>query len=400
MGCRRDSPAPETRGLFLRRLTVALAVTTMLAYAGLGVSVADASSMPAEGIFESCPIETAMAICVHRLPVMRNGGLNVVVFPVAQTSLAALSTYAAAAHWLGLSVMWATGDQAWWEDPSSSDSMYGEYQPFGAACGCRANGQILAYMIPWLGSLPGTYGYYAADDSMLGAGDRPGVANYVAEIKQQDPRHMVMIGAGDASQANAYRTIADTIGQEIYPVITSSLMPVSDNQETWGWVSELVSQTQHAADKIGKQSVFILQAFTWGDNLDDGEAVGGCTTHDTPLSCYSKLRYPSPAEQLQLRNEVLTHAHRKLILWWSFPLTYGQVGNETYSIYPTGMVAADRWARPVSCDRGTTATRKCTDIARGGDWCQCARAPDDAQNQQDQAPLKRRPAQSRPAPAS
>jgi len=93
-----------------------------------------------------------------------------------------------------------------------------------------------------------------------------------------------------------------------------------------------VSEPNPARGGQNRQAIRLHPAT--GENLGDGEAIGGCTTQDTPLPCYAKLRYPSSAEQLQLRNEVLTHAHPKLILWWSFPLIYGQAGDETYSIYP------------------------------------------------------------------
>ena len=44
-----------------------------------------------------------------------------------------------------------------------------------------------------------------------------------------------------------------------------------------------------------------------------------------------------------MRNEVLTNADPKLIIWFSFYGTYGQTGSDTYSIYPTGADAAARW---------------------------------------------------------
>ncbi len=40
--------------------------------------------------------------------------------------------------------------------------------------------------------------------------------------------------------------------------------------------------------------------------------------------CAGLLSYPSAATQLQLRNEVLEHAHPKLILWYTFSESYGQ----------------------------------------------------------------------------
>jgi hypothetical protein len=285
-----------------------------------------------------------MQTCVQRLQVMHQGGMQVVVISASSGSLDSLASYAAAAQSLGMSVMWELSDPNWWQDPSSSTSAAGDFPAFAAGCGCTQNGPLLAYTIHWLGQLPGTYGYYAADDSMLSPGDQGGVAQYVAQIKQEDPAHTVMIGAADESQAGTYQRIADVIGTEIYPVTTDPLMPASANQDTWDSIAQWASDTQHSADAAGKQSAFILQAFTWGDNLSDGQTIGGCTASDTQSSCYSKLRYPSGSEQLQLRNEVLLHAHPKLILWWSFPGTYGQAGTDTYSIYPTGAEASSRWS--------------------------------------------------------
>ena len=330
----------------MRRFFVAIALTSafVCAFAGVGASAASAAAMPAEGVFEGCPLDTAMSTCLQRLQTMQQGGVNVVVFPADYASLSSLQTYAATAHGLGMSVMWETGQQGWWQDPTTSTSMTEYYQAFSAACGCTQNGQLLAYMIHWLAALPGTYGYYAADDSMLAPGDAPAVANYIAQIKAQDPSHTVMIGSADESQTNGYVGSADMIGAEIYPITNSSLMPASANQDTWSGVAQTASDTQSAANRAGKQSAFILQAFTWGDNLSDGQAIGVCTPSDTAASCYAKAQYPDAAAQLELRNEVIEHAHPSLILWWSFPGTFGQAGTDTYSIYPTGQTAAARWS--------------------------------------------------------
>jgi hypothetical protein len=112
----------------------------------------------------------------------------------------------------------------------------------------------------------------------------------------------------------------------------------------WDAVAQTASDDQRLADQAGRPSAFILQAFTFGDNLSDGEAVGVCSPGDTPQQCYGELRYPTAGAQLELRNEVLEHAHPKLIMWWNFPGTYGQVQNDTLSIYPAGAAAATRWA--------------------------------------------------------
>ena len=330
----------------LRRLLVAIALvsTVTFALAGAGTALASAARLPPEGIFEDCSLDTQMATCVQRLDVMHEGGIRVVVISAGGTSLSSLQAYSDAAHALGMSVMWELSNPSWWQDSSTSTSMSGYYPAFATSCGCTQNGALLSYVAQWLGSLPGTYGYYAADDSALAPGDQAGVAQYVAQIKQADPVHTVMIGSADQSQMNSYQGIADLIGTEIYPVTTSSLMPVSANQSMWGDVAQTAIDAQSSANADHKQSAVILQAFTWGDNVDDGQAIGSCSPTDSQASCYAKLQYPSAAEQLTLRNEVLTHSHPQLILWWSFQGTYGQAGDDTYSIYPTGGQAAARWA--------------------------------------------------------
>lgn len=320
-----------------------LAIVCALASA-LAAASASAATLPPEGIFENCDLDTQMATCVQRLEVMHQGGMQIVAISPGQRSLASLAAYASSAQSLGMSVMWELSASSWWTDPSTSTSMDWAYPAFVTACGCTQNGALLAYLAHWLGQLPGTYGYYAADDLALAPGDEPEVAAYVAEIKQQDPVHTVMIGSADESQTGSYQSIADVIGTEIYPVTTASLMPVSANQSMWDSIGQWASDAQQSASAAGKQSAFILQAFTWGDNLSDGQMSGGCTSSDTAQSCYSKLVYPSAADQLQLRNEILTHAHPKLILWWSFPGTFGDVTGDTYSLYPSGAAAAAHWS--------------------------------------------------------
>jgi hypothetical protein len=221
--------------------------------------------------------------------------------------------------------------------------MLGYFPSFARLCRCTQNRFLLDFIARWLGSRPETYGYYAADDSTLSSRDAGAVAAYVARIKRADPRHTVMISSGNEAQASQYQAIPDVIGQEIYPVTTFSLLPAILSLDWWYSVAQTVSDSQRAADRAHKQSAFILQAFTWGDNIADGAAVGACSAREGSLSCYHRLRYPSASEQLQLRNLVLRGAHPKLILWWSFPQTYGSATNDTYSIYPAGSVAASRW---------------------------------------------------------
>src|SRR5205807_309040 len=146
--------------------------------------------------------------CLDRLSAMHQGGMQVVLISASEGSLPSLSQYAAAAKSLGMSVMWELSNPSWWRDSATSTNAATSFPAFAHACGCSQNGQLLGYVIDWLGQLPGTYGYYAADDSMLSGGDSPGVARYVSQIKQHDPAHTVMIGSASQSQSSAYQPMA------------------------------------------------------------------------------------------------------------------------------------------------------------------------------------------------
>jgi hypothetical protein len=272
--------------------------------------------------------------------VIHSGGFQVVVIDANDGSPSSISTYAAAAQTIGMKVMWEISAPDWWQGTTAS----GDFPQFASACGCSDKSSLLAYMINFLGALPATYGYYAADDTMLSAGDEASVSRYVSQIKALDPAHKVILSSADESQTSQYASIGDMNAAEIYPITASSLMPVSRNQDMWGAVAQEASDDQRTATKHGKSSAFILQAFSWGDNMSDGEAIGECTPSMTQQQCWDALIYPTPADELQLRNEVLKHANPSLILWWSFMGTYGQSGGDTYSTYPTGSAAADHWA--------------------------------------------------------
>ena len=144
-----------------------------------------------------------------------------------------------------------------------------------------------------------------------------GLRQYVNEIKSVDPDHMVMVGSNQ-SQGTTYYGTGASIGNEIYPETTSSLLPLGRNLASWDSVQQSVSEDQRAATRAGTPSAFILQAFSFGDSLGDGEAVGACTPKMTQAQCASVLRYPEAGVQLELRNQVLEHAHPKLILWFTF----------------------------------------------------------------------------------
>jgi hypothetical protein len=316
----------------------------LVAFLAPGAASASAA-LPPQGIFENCAVGTTLQTCEQRLGVMHQGGLQVVVIPAWGASLDALSQYTAAARGLGMSVMWELSNPAWWQQPGSGTPVASSFSDFASACGCSDNASLLPFVIHWLAQQPGTYGYYAADDSMIGANDQAGVTSYVAQIKQADPAHPVMLGAANSVLRHQYQAVVDLAAEEFYPVSTSSLLPANANQASWDSLDQAAADSQRTADQAGKASAVILQAFTWGDNIDDGSAIGICSSADTTASCNARLRYPSGAEQLALRNAVLRNAHPQLILWWSFQGTYGYAQDPgPFFATPSPSEAASRWS--------------------------------------------------------
>jgi hypothetical protein len=145
-----------------------------------------------------------------------------------------------------------------------------------------------------------------------------------------------VIGAANTIQQHQYLRAADLVATEIYPVTTGQFDPAQ--------ARATVRAAQYNATHAHRRSAFILQAFSWGDNLNDGRAIGMCTAADTVAGCGARLAYPSPGQQLMLLDAVRNHAHAKLILWWSFPGTYGPAqAPSPDEVVPTPQQAADRW---------------------------------------------------------
>ena len=304
-----------------------------------------AGTLPAEGIFDNCGISANLTTCEQDLLNMHQAGFQVAVVGFQWDSLSDLSAYAAYAQSIGMSVMWAINDPGFWGGAWIGSSAAADWGAFSSACGCTDTTQVLDYMIQWLGALPATYGYYAADDEVISPVERGGLTQYVNEIKALDPAAMVMIGSA-VSQGTSYASTGATLGTEIYPETTGNLMPAGKNASTWDGIQQSVSQDQRAANQYGTPSAFILQAFTFGDNLTDGEDVGVCNAGMSSAQCAGLLSYPSASTQLQLRNEVLEHAHPKLILWYTFSESYGQgdrwsgLSNAVEAPYPAAATVA------------------------------------------------------------
>jgi hypothetical protein len=70
-------------------------------------------------------------------------------------------------------------------------------------------------------------------------------------------------------------------------------------------------------------SGYVLQAFSWGDNLYDGAIMGRCTSRDLPSAC--ARRYSAPTTAQMKRMWCLARQNRAVVvLWYYYSLATAQ----------------------------------------------------------------------------
>jgi hypothetical protein len=189
---------------------------------------------PAQGMFGA-----NLTVCEQDLQTMAQAGLKVVVTDFSDASEANIQAYAQSAQSVGMSVMWQINDPGFWGGTFIGGSAASDYSQFATACGCDTTSGVLDAMVSFLAGLPGTYGYYAADDQNIAPGSTAALAQYVQAIKAIDSTHMVMIGA-DGAQASQNASAGAVMGNEIYPETTFNIANQSRNLATWESVQQQV----------------------------------------------------------------------------------------------------------------------------------------------------------------
>jgi hypothetical protein len=324
-----------------------LTLCVLGACAGVISSSAQAS-VPLQAAFERCHLDARLSTCNARLDQMHQGGLGAVLDDSVGYSLPNMQAYAGHANAIGMQTIWAIGNTGWWDASykSTGKNMLALYASFASACGCKTNQQLLTYMVQWLANLPGTWGWYIADDTWLCWDTSPQgnctlaqkkaqhdrLKNFAAAVKKAAPsKKGIVANFGSADQywgvndLTYYQDVSDMVAAEAYPVKYASTG--ADPVGAAITVSNVAVKEQQAASAAGKSSAMILQAFTWGDNLGDGMAVAangsGCASTDTPASCNSKLRYPNAEELSVMRHAALNNSSPTIVLWYYFPDTAG-----------------------------------------------------------------------------
>ncbi|HZO70754.1 MAG TPA: hypothetical protein VFB60_01050 [Ktedonobacteraceae bacterium] len=263
--------------------------------------VALSSSVPAQGLYDSCAPEKG-SICYDRLKQMAQAGFTLVLnydqlSGDAQQQLA----YASWANQLNMKIIWAMNSHAFWD----GTDLKHRYRALAATCDCFTNQDFLHYFVNLVKDLPATWGYYIGDE--VPYQDHSKVRELADKIRQLDPFHPQLLIAGastiDSVATNLlpFTDTADVLGADYYPV-GSSYMPL---QAT----ANIASAVQSITDQVHKPSALVLQAFSWSQYPDE---AWRCSPFP---SC---AHFPTKDEMCQMLTLALSNAQPQILLWYSY----------------------------------------------------------------------------------
>jgi hypothetical protein len=261
-------------------------------------------TLPPQGLYDSCV--PSYADCLNHLNVLAEKGFKLIVnygqlYGDAKSQLA----YADRAQSLGMKVIWAIVPH--FDRPAGW--MITKYPDLSAGSGCTDNNCLITYFVNIVKDHPATWGYYVADEV------KPPYYSQLKEwtetVKQADPNHprlIVTSGSNDPMEQYYYfysymGDTAEVIGPDYYPYGY-----IDDGTSLTRFTGETARHAQLWADKLNKQSVIVLQAFS----------VSRYST--VPLCLLWPLCAPFPSYQQmkEQRDQTILNSHPAIILWWTY----------------------------------------------------------------------------------
>jgi len=282
------------QGALTRTLIVGALSLACLASLSLRATAASAASLPPQGIYEECAPSDQQQ-CAGELAQISRAGFQLVVNYTAWEGTASdLQTYAATAAADHLQVIWPVDAPAWTDSPLAT-SLIQAYPALAASCGCVNNQGFINYVVGLVKTFPATWGYYVGDED--GPSQALPVSLLSLSVRTLDPSHQTLYvgqsGPSVYSQLRLFQTDASYLGADVYPVGTGAPLSV---------VSDAASQLQTLAAPIHRNSVMVLQAFSWAEYPAE---------MNLPAA-----QFPTESDLLTMRNDALA-ANPSMILWYN-----------------------------------------------------------------------------------
>jgi hypothetical protein len=254
-----------------------------------------------QGLYEACQLVKG-SLCLDRLKQMAAAGFTLVLnYSQLAGTVEQEIAYAKQAHSLGMKIIWAMNNPIFWD----GTDLISYYSKLAKTCNCTDNDGFIRYVVSLAKGLPATWGYYIGDE--VSPSDHDKLKVFTDLVKQIDPSHPRLFVAGASSPASInsglapFVDTADVLGVDYYPVGSDS-MSISAT-------GDVAHAVQALANQRGKQSVMVLQAFSWAQYPNESSRC---------IPFPDCARFPTGDDMRQMRDLVINNAHPQFILWYSF----------------------------------------------------------------------------------
>src|SRR5215469_550451 len=254
-----------------------------------------------QGLYESCaPIHGQE--CLDRLKQMAAGGFQLVInYDQLSGSAAQELAYAHQAQVLGMKIIWGMSNPDLWNRKALST-----YPDLTATCNCSDDTGFIKYVVNLVKNLPATWGYYIGDEESNQHAQVKALSEVVYSTDPHHPRLYVSCGQCSGEQGGKYMAgltpmvdTAEVLGPDWYPV--------GSGGDTVADTARVAAATQALAEKSGKQSTVVLQAFSWASyNSHNCDPWPSCAP------------WPTVDQMRQMKDLALQNSHPRLLLWYSF----------------------------------------------------------------------------------
>jgi hypothetical protein len=265
-----------------------------------------------QGIYQDCNTDgtscqgLAGDTAESQLTQIASGGFVIVLnYSAFWGTASEVLAFASQASNVGVNILWSFDDPDFAQYANKSGSyLISDYGELSATCGCTTNEAFIQYVVNLVKDLPATWGYAIADEAAPSTASN--VHNLYKIIHAADPNHPQMANgtwanATEPTLSNIEANLdpfnfADTFQGDYYPVGTGA--PVSDESTAAGDV-------QTIANKYGKASQMVLQAYSW--------------EQEDPAACDGTCDYPTVA-QLEglLDNAAGSMTAPQALLWYDY----------------------------------------------------------------------------------
>ena len=250
------------------------------------------AALPPQGVYEQCA--PATQDCGARLKTIADAGFqHVLNYTAWYGSAEQVRNYADEAQALGIQLIWPLNDHAW----RDGTDLRSYYRYLGPDCSCSDNAGFKQWALGLVKDNPSTWGFYVGDElspTSTNISQTKALATEVKSIAPNKPTLYVTIPNDNGvltSQLEPFEQTADYVGADYYPIGKGNNMDA---------LSGYAEDTRRLAAQYGRQSVFVLQAFSWSEYEPAADL------------------FPTRGQMQSMRDMAISSGDPQMLLWYAF----------------------------------------------------------------------------------